>query len=160
MLRCADVERHMNKVLAGLIADDDLSVGVLMEPPRLNRLVPSQPAYRLYVRSLKPLWLAEQIIAPEVVLEDGERVPVTRIGMVMVTWDSAALASGEATIDDQLLTIRADDLTADQAQRARWFVQRRVGGDPSGEAAERTRPMEDVAPEEASRIDTLHRLKP
>lgn len=40
----------MNEVLADLLSDNEQNVSALLEPPKVSRLIPSQPAYQLYLR--------------------------------------------------------------------------------------------------------------
>jgi hypothetical protein len=115
-----------SSILENLLADDELGVSALLGPPRLSRLFPGRSVYVITLRSLKPNWHAEQVMPPELVLENGERIPVVVTGSAQVTWQPEAVATGVVTPEDAILMIRAEDLPLEQAQQARWFIQRRI----------------------------------
>ena len=102
-------------------------IGELIGEPFLGKITFSNDFsisdYSLHTR---PLWSCGYKVTGgkgEVVLDSAERIPVQVIASAQIIPTPYARESGHWTPSDDYFSINDTDLTPEQAQRARYFVQ-------------------------------------
>ncbi|HLG75292.1 MAG TPA: hypothetical protein VKX46_02685 [Ktedonobacteraceae bacterium] len=112
----------MNDLLKLLPDDDTIYVGELLNTPSYNVFI--KPAYSLLVRQIKGPIHAIGIGPAQLMLANGETIPITVIGDGMIRPHPKAVQSGTWQPLDASIFIKDTDLTPEQATLVRLFIQR------------------------------------
>ena len=114
----------MDDLLNHLQIDENTYVGKILSEPFLSTII--FPAYSINVRPIKNTEKSVQHGSGEVLLASGDSVPVTVIGFKQIIPTRETRQSGEWTPLDVFFYIRDTDLTEEQTQQARFFIQRQT----------------------------------
>lgn len=109
---------------ANVPLDGTMYIGKLMSEPYWSRGFHKMigPIYSLHARPLFSgtlVWQGEG----EIVLTSGEHVPARIVGTERITPSPQAVQTNFWRPDDAYFSIRAGDLTPEQAKEARYFIQ-------------------------------------
>jgi hypothetical protein len=115
----------VDKLPIHLPDDEDTYVGEVMRP-FLNTII--KPAYSFTARPRSNNGRIVRHEKAELILASGEVLPVTVIGSGRVHPTPQAVQSGDWKAGDMPIFIQASDLNEEQAQQARWIVQRQKTG--------------------------------
>lgn len=111
----------MDNLLINIQIDENTYIGKILSEPYKSTVI--LPSYSINVRPIENIEKSVQRGAGEVILASGTIVPVTVIGYKQITPTYQTTQSGEWTPLDEFFYIHATDLTQEQAQEARFFIQ-------------------------------------
>ena len=114
----------MDDLLTHIQIDENTYVGKILSEPYISTAV--LPAYNMNVRPIENIEKSVQHGVAEVILATGKAIPVTVIGYKQIIPTHQTIQSDEWTPLDEFFYVRANDLTQEQAQEARFFIQRQA----------------------------------